>query len=112
MLKFAWYGVRTHASMTLELKSSPLDQLGHPCKHCLHFNSFVFLINSFNSQFYIQKTSLLLENIRNHITTTEIPVEYIVVCGGCFDNYHNFKNDTHYIGIVENLSDHNIYKNL
>jgi hypothetical protein len=24
-------GVRTHASMTGDLKSPPLDQLGHPC---------------------------------------------------------------------------------
>jgi hypothetical protein len=70
---------------------------------------FVFLINSFNTPFYINKANLLIENIKYHIRNTGIQAEYIVVCGGCLYNYHKNQNDNHYIGIVENLSDHNIY---
>lgn len=69
----------------------------------------VFLINSFNSPFYINKQKLLIENIKIHIRNTEIQTEYIVVRGGCLYNYHKILNDTHFIDIVENLSDHNIY---
>ena len=69
----------------------------------------VIFINSFNLPFYINKTNLLIENIKKKIIHSEIQVEYIVVAGGCLVNYHKILNDTHYIGIVENLSDHNIY---
>lgn len=43
---------------------------------------FVFLINSFNTPFYINKANLLIENIKYHIGNTGIQAEYIVVCGG------------------------------
>lgn len=70
---------------------------------------FVFLINSFNTPFYMNKCDSLIQNIQNHIANTEILAEYIVVRGGCLDNNHFFLNNTHYIDIVENLSDHNVY---
>lgn len=65
----------------------------------------IFLINSFNTLFYKNKVELLIRDIRRYIENANI----IVVYGGCSENNHKILNNIHYIDIVENLSDHNIY---
>ena len=69
----------------------------------------VFLINSFNTQFYKNKAESMIKDISYRIASTQIQAEYIVVFGGSLDNNHTFFNNIHYIDIVENLSDHNVY---
>jgi len=65
----------------------------------------IFLINSFNTLFYKNKAELLIHDIRRYIENANI----IVVYGGCHENNYKILNNTHYIDIVENLSDHNSY---
>lgn len=69
----------------------------------------VILINTYNSEYYISKISILFKLIIERLNDSDLEVEYITVCGGCPADMRVSVENKHLINITENLSDHNVY---
>ena len=69
----------------------------------------IFLINTFNTDYYRTKAFALAESIK-HALAKELRYRCVIVEGGSKINQQKLiQQDWHYLQIVENLSDHNIY---
>lgn len=69
----------------------------------------VFLINTFDNDFYRIKAFELYDSIKKALHK-KLQYVCVIVQGGSEQNQHKLiQYDCHYIQIVENLSDHNIY---
>ena len=70
----------------------------------------IFLINSFNTDYYFTKALQLSNNIHN-VLNDNIDHRCVIVKGGCSENryiqYHQYEV---HIDITSNLSDHNVYR--
>lgn len=72
-------------------------------------NELVFLINTFNKEYYVTKAFNLYESIKREIGDT-LPYHCIIVQGGSKKNLCSLiDNECHFVQITENLSDHNVY---
>lgn len=70
----------------------------------------VFIINTFNTKYYLDLSKTLLEKMKSQLSCIpNLEVNYINVCGGCDENILISTEDTFFINITENLSDHNGY---
>lgn len=70
----------------------------------------IFLINTFNTNYYFTKALQLSNNIHNVMHDT-IDHRCIIVKGGCDENkYSQYHEYEVHIDITSNLSDHNIYR--
>lgn len=70
----------------------------------------VMLINTFNTKYYLDLSETLLEKMKSQLSCIQnLEVTYIRVCGGCDENLLMSAENTYFIDITENLSDHNGY---
>lgn len=70
----------------------------------------IFLINSFNTDYYFTKALQLSNNIHN-VLNDNIDHRCVIVKGGCSENnYSQYHQYEVHIDITSNLSDHNIYR--
>jgi hypothetical protein len=69
----------------------------------------VILINTYNSEYYINKISILFKSLIERLNNSDLEVEYITVCGGCPIDMRVSVENKHIISITENLSDHNVF---
>lgn len=72
-------------------------------------HNLVFLINTFNTDYYRTKAFKLYDSIK-HALAKELRYTCVIVEGGSkINNSTVLQQDCYYLQIVENLSDHNIY---
>lgn len=71
----------------------------------------VILINTFNTKYYLDLSKTLLEKMKSQLSCVQnLEVTYLIVCGGCDGNLlMSTAENTYFINITENLSDHNGY---